>query len=161
MCLLRPWVLATALGLFGALSASAQTPSQDLAELDRLQTLSQRNSAETVQALQAAAPRFARAAHVDTRRTYRMGVEKHVAAKRPEAHQLGLEARRCKPAKMRSCGRLLVQMKTLRIVLGSKGLDGIRRQARDLVAVDTAFLEILEVQRFGVALALHDGRSHG
>ncbi|AFU47819.1 signal transduction histidine kinase [Acidovorax sp. KKS102] len=70
MRLLRPWVLATALGLFGALSASAQTPSQDLAELDRLQTLSQRNSAETVQALQAAAPRFARAAHVDTRRTY-------------------------------------------------------------------------------------------
>ena len=37
MRLLRPWLLATALGLFGALSASAQTPSQDLAELDRLQ----------------------------------------------------------------------------------------------------------------------------
>ena len=70
MRLLRPWLLATALGLLGALSAGAQTPSQDLAELDRLQTLSQRNSAETVQALQAAAPRFARAAHVDTRRTY-------------------------------------------------------------------------------------------
>ena len=70
MRLLRPWVLATALGLLGTLSAGAQTPSQDLAELDRLQTLSQRNSAETVQALQAAAPRFARAAHVDIRRTY-------------------------------------------------------------------------------------------
>ncbi|MBP7545066.1 MAG: tetratricopeptide repeat protein, partial [Acidovorax sp.] len=70
MRLLRPWLLATALGLLGALSAGAQTPSQDLAELDRLQTLSQRNSAETVQALQAAAPRFARAAHFDIRRTY-------------------------------------------------------------------------------------------
>lgn len=57
MRLVRSVVLAAALCLLAALPAGAQAPSNpDLSELDRLQTLSQRNSAEAVQALQAAAP---------------------------------------------------------------------------------------------------------
>ncbi|MDD2177835.1 ATP-binding protein [Acidovorax sp. D2M1] len=67
----RAVVLTAALCLLAALPAGAQAPSNpDLAELDRLQTLSQRNSAEAVQALQAAATRFANAADIETRRTY-------------------------------------------------------------------------------------------
>ncbi|WP_298213659.1 ATP-binding protein [Acidovorax sp.] len=67
----RSAVLAAALCVMGALPAVAQAPSNsDMAELNRLQTLSQRNSAEAVQALQAAAPRFANAADADARRTY-------------------------------------------------------------------------------------------
>ena len=49
---LRSLVLASAVGLLAVLSAAAQTPNTlDLAELEQLQTLSQRNSAEAVQAL--------------------------------------------------------------------------------------------------------------
>ena len=70
MRLVRAVVLVAALCLQTALPAGAQVPNPDLAELDRLQTLSQRNSAEAVQALQAAATRFANAADVATRRTY-------------------------------------------------------------------------------------------
>ena len=70
MRLVRAVALVAALCLQAALPAGAQAPNPDLAELDRLQTLSQRNSAEAVQALQAAAPRFASAADVATRRTY-------------------------------------------------------------------------------------------
>ena len=55
MRLVRAVVLVAALCLHTALPAGAQVPNPDLAELDRLQTLSQRNSAEAVQALQAAA----------------------------------------------------------------------------------------------------------
>ncbi|MFN4117643.1 ATP-binding protein [Acidovorax sp.] len=68
--LARTVVVAVALCLLFSLPAVAQLPNQDLAELDRLQTLSQRNSARAVQALQAAATRFANAADVVTRRTY-------------------------------------------------------------------------------------------
>ena len=73
----RALLLAGALGLAAALPPPAQAqqqrqqaPGPDLAELDRLQTLAQRNSAEALQALQAAAPRFTQAADVGTRRTY-------------------------------------------------------------------------------------------
>ncbi|WP_234266416.1 ATP-binding response regulator [Hydrogenophaga sp. NFH-34] len=66
----RSLLLAGILCLQGALPAMAQAPNPDLAELDRLQTLVQRNSAEALQALQAEAPRFASAADADTRRTY-------------------------------------------------------------------------------------------
>ncbi|MBV7541075.1 ATP-binding protein [Acidovorax sp. sic0104] len=66
----RSLLLASAMCLRVALPAGAQAPLPDLAELDRLQTLSQRNSAEALQALQASAPRFANAADADTRRTY-------------------------------------------------------------------------------------------
>lgn len=67
----RSVVLALGWGLLTALPAGAQAPNTpELAELDRLQTLAQRNSGEAVQALQAAAPRLANAADAATRRTY-------------------------------------------------------------------------------------------
>ena len=53
MRLVRAVVLVAALCLQTALPARAQALNPDLAELDRLQNLSQRNSAEAVQALQA------------------------------------------------------------------------------------------------------------
>lgn len=67
---LRPVLLAVALCLTGPALGLAQNPDQDLAELDRLQTLSQRNSTEALQALRAAAPRYATSPDTDVRRTY-------------------------------------------------------------------------------------------
>lgn len=66
----RTLLLTAALCLWVPLHGGAQTRNPDLAELDRLQTLSQRNSAEALQALQAAAPRLANATDAQTRRTY-------------------------------------------------------------------------------------------
>jgi signal transduction histidine kinase/CheY-like chemotaxis protein len=67
---LRSLLLAGALCLLGPGAGLAQTPDQDLAELDRLQTLSQRNSLEALQGLRAAAPRYAASPDTDVRRTY-------------------------------------------------------------------------------------------
>lgn len=67
---LRPLLLAAVLCLLAPLAGLTQTPGLDLAELDRLQTLSQRNSIEALQALRAAATRYAASPDADVRRTY-------------------------------------------------------------------------------------------
>ena len=66
----RPLLLAGAASLLMLAPGLARASDPPLAELDRLQTLSQRNSAEALQALRDAAPRYAATADRDVRRTY-------------------------------------------------------------------------------------------